>query len=301
MLEQREGRRESVTHTTMGMICLKQTHSISCPSTAPILVVVSFVGRQSPPSVRLSAMAALLLLGCILIGYALPTAIFFAMMMRKAQLVIVMLASAFVWLMAMTVTSLLWSAIPPLHDSKAGWAIVPIGVVLQEIARGLFIRFYFRCERSFSVVSINAIVFPLVDFWSGLAAGVGYGATQSLVYYGPMMAHAMGPGTLYMPHCSAMSALVSAAANAALFNALHVPLMVLGFDAYRLMSPLRIGVVAVLHAAAACLTILNNADDGCIISLPLIGLVVLITWLYAVFITHRAEYRSSKARRVHQA
>jgi hypothetical protein len=244
-------------------------------------------------------MAALMLLGCILIGYALPTALFFVLFLRKAQLVIVMLArsvdarsltahctefssqrgtgwfadrcfglgclclrahvcrslfSAFFWLMSMTLTSLIWSAIPPLHaHSSPGWVIVPVGVVLAEVARAAFIRFYFRCERSFSVVSINAIVFPLVDFWSGIAAGVGYGATQSLVYYGPVVARAMGPGTLYAPHCAAFSTLVSAAANAALFNALHVPLMVLAFDAYRLMSPPRIVAVVVLHMAAACL------------------------------------------------
>jgi len=41
---------------------------------------------------RPPTMAALMLLGCILIGYALPTALFFVLFLRKAQLVIVMLA-----------------------------------------------------------------------------------------------------------------------------------------------------------------------------------------------------------------
>jgi hypothetical protein len=37
---------------------------------------------------------------------------------------------------------LIWQAIPPLQDSTHGWAIVPVGVILQEIARAVFIRLY---------------------------------------------------------------------------------------------------------------------------------------------------------------
>lgn len=37
-------------------------------------------------------MGVLMLLGCILIGYSVPAIVFVMMMMRKAQLVIVMLA-----------------------------------------------------------------------------------------------------------------------------------------------------------------------------------------------------------------
>ena len=152
-------------------------------------------------------MGALLLLGCILIGYSVPTALFFMILVRKAQLVIVMLArykrtargaseqlcsiakavqmltparpahlsdvrfvsslslavrlsarchvlccmlcySAFFWLLALTASSLIWSAIPPLQDSTHGWAIVPVGVILQELARAAFIRLYLSATQT---------------------------------------------------------------------------------------------------------------------------------------------------------
>lgn len=108
-----------------------------------------------------------------------------------------------------------------------------------------------RCERSFSVVSINAIVFPLVDLWSSIAAGVGFGASQSFMFYAPVVARALGPGALFSPHCSAFSTTILAAWNALLFNAMHVLLMIIAFDAYRTMSPPRISALIVLHAAAA--------------------------------------------------
>lgn len=209
--------------------------------------------------------------------------------------------SSFFWLMAMTITSLIWSAIPQLHEKGSGAGIIPVGVVLVEVARMLFVRLYYRCERSFSVVSINAIVFPLVDFWSAMAAGVGFGATQTLIYYAPMVAHSMGPGTLFSSQCSALSSFTSAAANAALFNALHIPLMILAFDAYRRVNLWHISAVWVLHGAAAGLTILNQIEEGCKMSLPLIAAVVLIASLWCTLVTHAEDYRSNKVRRVHHA
>lgn len=50
--------------------------------------------------------------------------------------------SAFFWLMSLTASSLIWSAIPPLQDSAHDWAIVPVSVLLQEVARALFIILY---------------------------------------------------------------------------------------------------------------------------------------------------------------
>ena len=212
---------------------------------------------------------------------------------------IVVGCSAFFWLLSLMLSSLVWAAIPPLHASARGWAIVPVGVIVQELARALFLRLYFRAERSFSVVSINAIVFPLVDLWSGVAAGAGYGAVQTFVYYAPILAHALGPGVLYSGHCSALSAFASGAWTAFLFNVLHILLMILAFDAYRQprARPLRVAAVVLLHFAAASFTILNNIDEGCVMALPLIAGVVVVAAVWTVLVTHRPDYRSSKDRR----
>src|SRR5687768_8292301 len=83
-----------------------------------------------------------------------------------------------------------------------------------------------KSERSFSVVSINAIVFPLIDLWSSLAAGVGWGAAQSFVFYASMLGHSLGPGALYTPQCS-LNSFILASITGGLFNALHILLMIL--------------------------------------------------------------------------
>ena len=60
-------------------------------------------------------------------------------------------------------------------------------------------------------------------------------------------------------------------------------------------------VFAPSAAVSSAQTILNRVDDGCVISLPLIAAIVVITALWTLLITHRPEYRSNKGRRTHQA
>lgn len=59
--------------------------------------------------------------------------------------------------------------------------------------------------------------------------------------------------------------------------------------------------ISACHCVSCVQTILNRVDDGCVISLPLIAAIVVITALWTVLITHRPEYRSNKGRRTHQA
>ena len=60
--------------------------------------------------------------------------------------------------------------LPFLQENGYFWAIIT--VLVQEGARYLFFDMYVKLERNFSVVATNAIAFPLVDFYSALAAGV---------------------------------------------------------------------------------------------------------------------------------
>jgi hypothetical protein len=100
------------------------------------------------------------------------------------------------------------------------------------------------------VVSINAIVFPLIDLYSAIAAGVGFGAMHSFMYYAPIIAHALGEGALFNPHCPQFSTFFSAAWTSLFFNIMHICWMILAFDAYRTLHPLKVGIVVALHAAA---------------------------------------------------
>src|SRR4051812_23174185 len=114
-------------------------------------------------------MSGMMLAGCILVGFSLIFSIFVLLIARKPQLVIIMIVSAFFWLCSFLCSSIIWYMIPPIYNNSI--ALIPISVTFQEIFRYLFIKLYAKSERSFSVVSINAIVFPMTDIYSSITAG----------------------------------------------------------------------------------------------------------------------------------
>ena len=100
-----------------------------------------------------------------------------------------------------------------------------------------------RAERSFAVVSTNAIAFPMTDLYSSAgvctpltaplisslvsldlsaAAGVGFASVQCTMLYGPVISYALGPGTLFADQCTQFSTVVLAAWTSFLFGLLHI-------------------------------------------------------------------------------
>lgn len=111
-----------------------------------------------------------LFFGCILTAFGPLAALFFVVIARRAQLVILALSGAFVWLVAILVTATLWRIIPPLKSSVE--ATVPLAVVVQELARVGFYALYTRTERAVLKVTTSSHQFPLNDITSGLGASV---------------------------------------------------------------------------------------------------------------------------------
>ncbi|TYZ61730.1 hypothetical protein PybrP1_012404 [[Pythium] brassicae (nom. inval.)] len=109
-----------------------------------------------------------LFLGCILTAFGPLAALFFVVVARRAQLVILALSGAFTWLVAILITATLWRIIPPLKSSVE--ATVPLAVVIQEAARVVFYALYTRTERAVLKVTTSSHEFPLNDITSGLGA-----------------------------------------------------------------------------------------------------------------------------------
>lgn len=104
--------------------------------------------------------------GCILTAFGPLAALFFVVVARRAQLMILALSGAFVWLVAILITATLWRIIPPLKTSVE--ATVPLAVVIQEAARVVFYALYTRTERAVLKVTTSSHQFPLNDITSGL-------------------------------------------------------------------------------------------------------------------------------------
>jgi len=241
-------------------------------------------------------MAALLLLGCLLVAYSIPLSVFFLVIVNKPQLVVIVIASSFFWLCSFVLTTILWSIFTLLHSVP--FLLILLGTILQEIARLIFVRGYFVSSRGFSVVGLHALLYPLSDLYAALSGGVGFGLIQISVIYGPLFFYAGEFGSLFDDNCPQFSLFTLSAWNGCLFGFLQLSLMIQAFDAMRRMGEkkLQIGIVRpfFFHLSAASITIFNTIENGCIISLPLLLLLTVFSSVTAVLMVMQPDYASKK-------
>eukprot|EP00475_Leptophrys_vorax_P041710 TRINITY_DN7871_c0_g1_i1.p1 TRINITY_DN7871_c0_g1~~TRINITY_DN7871_c0_g1_i1.p1 ORF type:complete len:240 (-),score=62.77 TRINITY_DN7871_c0_g1_i1:33-752(-) len=235
-------------------------------------------------------MGFVLWLGCVLVAYALPAVVFIMFVTKRQQLVIISIAAAFFWLFSVLVAALLWTAITPLQTVYG--VVVPGFVVVQEIARYGFFKFYEKSERTFAVTSTNLVVFPLSDLSSSIAAGVGFAGIHGLIMYGGVLAQSIGIGSLVSTACPEMSLYVLSALSAFFIQNIQMALMVIAFDAFRRKSLLRMLIVWSLHMVSALVTLLNLSNHGCAGSLPILACMMLLSYFTAWRTIHQSDYRS---------
>lgn len=236
-------------------------------------------------------MTAKLFVGCLFVAFGIPTLLFFMLVARKAVLLIVSISSAFFWLCSLLFSSLLWLLLRPLGGEVA---MVPIAVLIQEALRYMFFKFYARAERSFAVVSTNAIAFPMTDLYSSIAAGVGFALVQCVLVYGSILGSALGPGALFSDYCPQMSTFVLSAWMSFCFGIMHIFWMILAFDAYRESSRAKLIVVIGSHLAAALMTMVNGISDGCVIVLPTLFALTVVLGIWTGYVIHQPTYRSKR-------
>lgn len=145
----------------------------------------------------------------------------------------------------------------------------------------------------------------LNDASCGIAAGVGYGGMHAIMLYGTLLASEMshGGGILYQSSCPQIPSLVVSALYAFSFTVLDVFFMLFTFFGMRRRRTYHRGqhaenqvvaigswfgdsrnggnlallVCLVMHALASTVTMSNFFNYGCVVSLPLVAVIVLTT------------------------
>jgi len=162
-----------------------------------------------------------------------------------------------------------------LQDSNAATLI--LGVLLQELCRGAYLRLYLKAEHALAKQD-EVHPPPLNDLLSSVAAGLGFGVMSSVVMYGSLLATSVSEAVLYSNKCSEMSLFALSgrvpvcwvccgghpdgrllfgvvvplpAVSSLLFTFLHILLSVLLLDGLRRHSVAQISVVVALHLVAS--------------------------------------------------
>merc|ERR1712100_63601 len=234
-------------------------------------------------------MTYVLVAACAVFVLAPALAFWLFFMRRQPLLLILALGSAFAWVVALLLTSLVWWLTFPLRNVFL--LAVLESVFFQELFRWLFFRGYLRIEPFFRA---GAAQRPRVadnqerlETWLNSAAvGYGFGVAQVFIMYIGLLFDAFGPATLPSEHCPSFSVFTISAFQCLLFLVIHVALGVVAWPAYRARNVPLIAVVVGGHAVMALLSLLNVTGlclvgffSGAVVLALLLAVAVRVTAL----------------------
>ncbi|KAI8848992.1 gamma-secretase subunit Aph-1 [Chytridium lagenaria] len=219
-------------------------------------------------------------IGCFLTAYGPALAVFFLYIAKSAQLVILLISSAFYWLLSILLSSAVWYLIPSLQKTFVFHIIV--GCIFQELFRGLFWLTIKKAEVGLNQVSDNPKS-PVNRSKYAFASGLGFGLMSGLVTYMTQLAETLGPGILVCKSCPMADLFFISALTTCLFIFLHTMWSVVAFEALEKRQFLSIWpILSHLGASLGTLLIVSETvTNGCIYSLCLSSAILAATIVLA--------------------
>eukprot|EP00730_Choanoeca_flexa_P015921 TRINITY_DN7425_c0_g1_i2.p1 TRINITY_DN7425_c0_g1~~TRINITY_DN7425_c0_g1_i2.p1 ORF type:complete len:249 (+),score=22.59 TRINITY_DN7425_c0_g1_i2:88-834(+) len=220
--------------------------------------------------------------GCLFLIYSAPLAMFWFLVRKSPKLVIMLISSAFMWLLAAYASAIVWVAIPPLKDEF--WFILAVSVLIQESFRYLWWRMLCKAEQGLRTLAPeNGVIITRERI--ALVSGLGFGLMSVIIMTANMLDVMAGPGMIPSPGCPKQNLFVISSLIATMNLYLHVFWGIIAFRGWDLkrqgtayLSPggWRVPFVVVAHAAASLLTLNNEEGGACAGTLvPLAALTVV--------------------------
>ncbi|KAF7132560.1 hypothetical protein RHSIM_Rhsim09G0028500 [Rhododendron simsii] len=236
------------------------------------------------------------------IGYALlalgpSLSLFVAVISKKPFLILTLLSSTLVWLVSLIVLSGLWRAFLPL-ETTAWWPygiLILTSVVFQEGVRIGVWRVYKRLEdmldafadrvakpRLFLTDKMQIALGKLRRVLNHMyaAGGLGHGVAHAVFFCISLLTPAFGPATFYVEKCSQIPFFLVSAIIALAFVTIHTFSMVIAFNGYAEKKRVDQLFVPIVHLVAGMLTLINLANGGCIVGIPLLYFMAILTLVY---------------------
>jgi len=201
--------------------------------------------------------------GCAFIAFGPPVAMFIFTIARDPMKVIILMASAFFWLLALLFSSALWAAVYPLKETLAfGLAFA---VIFQELFRFVIYIILRKAEEGLQKVAVgeDKISIATNKHVLGYVAGLGFGVASGAFSLVNVLADSLGPGTVGIKGDPADFFVTSALLTLA-FVLLHVFWSVVFFhccDRRGVYGALGICAVVASHGLASGLTLLNQGNE----------------------------------------
>ncbi|KAJ8672583.1 hypothetical protein QAD02_003842 [Eretmocerus hayati] len=193
--------------------------------------------------------------GCAMLAYGPPLVMFAFSVAVEPIRIIILIVSAFFWLISLLFSSIVWYTITPLQ--KYLWFGMIYSVIFQEVFRYLLYRVLRKAEKGLEKVT-TANVSESRDIFA-YVCGLGFGLMSGAFAYINVLSDAMGPATMGLLHGNEYFFLISAATTLC-FILLHTFWGVIFFSALDNKRWWLVGGVVVSHLLASCVTLLNSYD-----------------------------------------
>ncbi|KAJ9189214.1 hypothetical protein P3X46_000535 [Hevea brasiliensis] len=224
------------------------------------------------------------------IGYALlalgpSLSLFISVISKKPFLILTVLSSTLLWLVSLIVLSGVWRAFLPLK-STVWWPyalLIVSSVSFQEGLRILFWKVYKRLEDildAFADRVSKPRLFLTDKMLIALAGGLGHGVAHAVFFCLSLLTPAFGPATFFVDSCSQIPFFLVSAIIALAFVTIHTFSMVIAFNGYAEGNRIDQFFVPIVHLVAGLVTLANFAYGGCIVGIPLLYLMALLTLLH---------------------
>lgn len=213
--------------------------------------------------------------GCTFLAFGPPLAMFSFTVAVEPIRIIILIASAFFWLIALLLSSILWYAVVPLQNQLAFGLV--FSVLFQEAFRYLLYWVLRKAERGLEKVTTAHVADSRHIF--AYVCGLGFGLMSGAFALVNVLADAIGPGTMGLRQGTEYFFVISAATTLC-FILLHTFWGVIFFAALDRRSTLHIGWVVASHLFASCMTLLNRFEIYSV-SLVSVYVVLIVTAIIA--------------------
>ncbi|ONI29277.1 hypothetical protein PRUPE_1G190300 [Prunus persica] len=113
-----------------------------------------------------------------------------------------------------------------------------------------------------------------------IAGGLGHGVAHAVFFCISLLTPAFGPGTFFVDRCSKIPFFLLSALIALAFVTIHTFSMVIAFNGYAERNKVDQLFVPIVHLVAGMVTLVNFASGGCIIGIPLLYFIAILTLLH---------------------
>uniref|UniRef100_T1JIC3 Gamma-secretase subunit Aph-1 n=1 Tax=Strigamia maritima TaxID=126957 RepID=T1JIC3_STRMM len=215
--------------------------------------------------------------GCALTAFGCPTAMFLLTIAKDPVRIILLIASAFFWLLSLLISSLLWFVVIPLRQHLV------FGLVFSVLFQEMFRIFYYILLRKAEVGLKKVTEAAQMSNRHTLSyvSGLGFGLMAGLFSLINVLADSIGPGTVGIKGGSDLFFITSAFTTLA-FILVHVFWGIISFHALDCRRYWKNAVIVIIHMTISLLTLLNSKRYYAATLIP-IYLVVISMGIWAFF------------------